>query len=69
MEEKKLLTRTCPKCGNICLTAEVAKIVPSSIVHMNMTCEHGHKWTEFYSLAYQGFWWDGKKYDSYGEQV
>lgn len=33
-----------------------------------MACENNHKWSEFYGLIYQGYWWDGKMYDSYGEE-
>jgi hypothetical protein len=68
MEEKKLFQRVCPKCGDICLAHEIVKVNLGSGAQVNMTCEKGHKWSEFYSLAYQGYWWDGKMYNSYGEE-
>ena len=69
MEDKKLFGRTCPNCGNLCQTNEIAKAALGSGIQANMSCEQGHKWSEFYSLSYQGYWWDGKKYDTYGEEI
>ena len=68
MEEKKLFGRFCPKCGEVCQTHEIAKIALGPGAQVNMSCEQGHKWSEFYCLDYQGYWWDGKMYDSYGEE-
>jgi len=68
MEEKKLFGRFCPKCGEVYKTLEIAKIALGSGVQVNMSCENNHKWSEFYNLDYQGYWWDGKMYDSYGEE-
>jgi hypothetical protein len=67
MEEKKLFGRFCPKCGELCVAQEIVKTALGSGVQVNMSCEQGHKWSEFYGLNYQGYWWDGKKYDIYGE--
>ena len=69
MEDKKLFGKTCPKCGNVCSAKEVASVKLGAGVQINMMCEDSHKWSEFYSLTYTGFWWDGKKYDTYGEEV
>jgi hypothetical protein len=69
MEEKKLFARLCPKCGKLCQTAEPTPINLGAGVQYNMQCEDGHKWSEFYCLTYTGYWWDGKKYDTYGEEV
>lgn len=66
--EEKLFSRTYPKCGNIYKGCQFAKADIGIGIHANMMCEQGHKWTEFYSLSYQGFWWDGKRYDSYGKE-
>lgn len=68
MEEKKLCGRLCPKCDEPCMTREVAKVSLGAGVQFNMQCENNHKWSEFYSLTYQGYWWDGKMYDSCGEE-
>ena len=68
MEEKKLFGRFCPKCGEVCKTSEIAKGALGSGAQVNMSCEQGHKWSEFYCLTYTGYWWDGKKYDGYGEE-
>ena len=37
-----------------------------AVVQVNMCCENGHKWSEFYTLNYSGFWFMGKHYDSLG---
>ena len=66
--EEKLFGRSCPKCGEVCVEHQLVKVNLGSGVQANMTCEQGHKWSEFYSLTYQGFWWNGKKYDSYGKE-
>lgn len=67
MEEKKLFGRFCPKCGEVCQTHEIVKVALGSGAQVNLSCEHGHKWSEFYHLTYIGYWWDGKHYDTYGE--
>jgi hypothetical protein len=67
MEDKKLFGRTCPKCGEIYQSCELVKVHLGAGVQANMQCPNNHKWTEFYTLDYQGYWWDGKIYDSYGE--
>ena len=33
-----------------------------------MSCDKGHKWSEFYNLSYQGYWWMGKMYDMCGDE-
>lgn len=66
--ENKLFNKLCPKCGELVQHAEIVKAGLGLGLHVNMSCEHGHKWTEFYTLSYQGFWWDGKLYDSYGNE-
>ncbi len=68
MEDNKLFGRTCPVCGEIYQSCEFAKVHLGTGVHANMTCPNGHRWTEFYSMSYQGYWWDGKMYDSYGDE-
>ena len=68
MEEKKLFGRFCPKCGGVYQTHEIVKIALGPGAQVNMSCENNHKWSEFYNLDYQGYWWDGKLYDSYGEE-
>lgn len=67
--EEKLFGRSCPKCGKLYQTAEVAMVSIGAGVQYNMQCENGHKWSEFYCLTYTGFWWDNKRYDSYGQEV
>ena len=66
MDEKKLFNRTCPKCGEIYRDRQVAKAGLSG-VQLNLICDQGHMWSEFYSLVYQGYWWNGKMYDTEGE--
>jgi hypothetical protein len=66
--EEKLFSRTCPKCGSICSEKQIAKVNLGPGAQVNMCCENGHKWTEFYSLTYHGYWWNGKMYNSYGEE-
>jgi hypothetical protein len=67
-ETKKLFSRVCPKCGEMCQTKEISKVGIGPGAQVNMCCENGHKWSEFYNLAYTGYWWDGKLYDTYGEE-
>jgi hypothetical protein len=69
MEDKKLFGRFCPKCGEVCQTHEIVKVALGPGVQVNMSCENNHKWSEFYQLTYTGYWWDGKMYDTYGEEV
>ena len=66
---EKLFGRLCPKCGEACQVHEVASVGLGVGIQYNMQCENGHKWSEFYQLTYTGFWWDGKRYDSYGQEV
>lgn len=68
MDEKKLFNRICPKCGEACCLYEIVKVTLGSDTQINMSCENNHKWSEFYTLDYQGYWWDGKMYDSFGEE-
>lgn len=67
--EEKLFGRFCPKCGKVCQTHEAVSVSLGAGVQYNMQCEDGHKWSEFYCLTYTGFWWDGKRYDTYGQEV
>lgn len=69
MEEKKLFSRTCPKCRGLYRECTFAKVGIGVGVHANMVCEQGHKWSEFYSLTYRGYWSNGKMYDSLGEEL
>lgn len=66
--KEKLFNRICPKCGELYIEQQVVKANIGSGAQINMRCENNHKWTEFYSLTYQGFWWDGKRYNSFGEE-
>ena len=67
--EEKLFGRTCPKCGEVYKECQFAKISLGAGVQANLTCEQGHQWSEFYQLSYQGYWFDGNKYDSYGNKI
>lgn len=67
--EEKLYGRACPKCGGSYVELQFAKVHLGHGAQVNLCCENGHKWSEFYSFTYQGYWYDGKKYDSYGEKV
>ena len=67
--EDKLFGRTCPKCGEPYKESQIAKVSLGAGAQVNLMCEQGHKWSEFYNLSYQGYWWDGKKYDTYGEVI
>ena len=68
MEDKKLLARYCPNCGELCTVHDIALTSLGAGVQFNMQCENGHKWSEFYTLTYRGYWYQGKKYSSYGEE-
>lgn len=68
MEDKKLFGRSCPRCGEACQTNEIVKVALGPGAQVNMSCENGHRWSEFYNLEYQGYWWNGKMYDSCGEE-
>ena len=69
MEDLKMFGRSCPKCGESYKDIEIAKAKLGPGVQINLMCEQSHKWSEFYTLFYQGYWWDGKKYDSYGKEL
>ena len=69
MDKVKLFDRYCPKCGELYKTCDLVKISLGAGVQANMSCEQGHKWSEFYCLTYTGFWWDGKRYDSFGNAL
>ena len=69
MEDKKFVGGICPKCFEPYATQQFAKIALGSGAQINMTCEQGHMWTEFYNLCYQGFWWNGQKYDTYSDPI
>lgn len=63
---EKLESRKCPDCGSIYASKEISKVSLGAVVQVNMCCENGHKWSEFYTLNYSGFWFMGKHYDSLG---
>lgn len=65
----KLFSRYCPKCNELYSRFEIAKVGLGSGVQVNMSCEHNHKWSEFFCLTYTGFWWSGARYDSYGNII
>jgi hypothetical protein len=67
--EEKLFGRVCPQCGEVYKQKQVAKAAIGSGVQFNLTCEQGHQWSEFYSVSYQGYWFNGKRYDSYGQEI
>lgn len=67
--ENKLFGRLCPKCGEMYKKYQIAKVALGPGAQINFMCEQEHKWSEFYSLSYQGYWWDGKRYDTYGQEV
>jgi hypothetical protein len=50
------------------LTQELAAVNLGSGAQYNMSCENGHKWSEFYNLEYRGYWYDKKHYGTYGEE-
>ncbi|MBQ8730854.1 MAG: hypothetical protein IJY81_06720 [Lachnospiraceae bacterium] len=65
--ENKCFKKICPKCANVYIDCEIAKVSLGKGVQLNLMCEQGHKWSEFYNLSYKGYWWDGKKYNNCGE--
>lgn len=67
--ENKLFGRVCPKCGEPYKECQIAKVSLGPGAQVNLMCEQGHKWSEFYNLSYQGYWWDGKRYNTYGEEI
>lgn len=67
MEDKKLAGWFCPECGEMFSTHQFANMSLGQGAQVNMSCEQGHKWSEFYSLTYQGFWSKGARYDSFGD--
>ena len=69
MEEKKLFGRFCPKCNELYVESQIAQASLGAGAQVNLMCEQGHKWSEFYHLDYQGYWCEGKKYDTYGEEL
>ena len=50
----KLEYRVCPECNNIYVKKSVAKIT-LNFLDVSMECENGHKWTEHFSLTYDGY--------------
>jgi len=68
VEEKKLFGKICPKCGELCIESQIVKSHLGAGAQVNMMCPNNHKWTEFYQFTFTGYWWDGKMYDSYGEE-
>jgi hypothetical protein len=69
MEEKKLFGKVCPTCGELYAECQYAVVALGVGVQINMMCEQQHKWSEFYHLTYAGYWCEGKKYDTYGEEL
>lgn len=65
----KLFSRYCPKCNELYSNLEIAKVNLGSGVQINMQCENGHKWSEFFFLTYAGYWYTGTLYDSYGNAL
>lgn len=64
----KETSRSCPKCGELYEECQIAKVGLGVGVHVNLRCPNNHKWTEFYSLVYRGYWSNHVMYDSYGEE-
>ena len=67
MEDKKLFGGVCPQCGKLYNSYQFTKIALGPGAQISMSCENSHNWLEFYNLSYQGFLWNDKNYDSYGE--
>ena len=44
----------CPECNNLYVKKSVAKIT-LNFLDVSMECEQGHKWTEHFSLTYDGY--------------
>jgi hypothetical protein len=69
MDESKFIGRICPKCNDLYQNYEIIKISLGTGVLINMSCGQGHLWTESYGLNYQGYWYEGKQYDTFGEEI
>ena len=66
----KNTSRCCPKWDKMYMELTIAKANLGEGIHANIMCPDGHKWTEFYSLNYNGYWSEGKIYNNDGyEQI
>lgn len=66
---EKLEGRICPDCGKLYASHDIRKVTLGPVVQIDMSCEAGHKWSEFYNLTYSGFWFTGKHYDAAGNEI
>lgn len=64
----KLFDRFCPVCGE-CDNLRQLKILNPSSIRIERQCPNKHRWAEDYTLSYQGYTYDHKSYDQYGQEV
>ena len=65
---EKLKGRICPECGEV-FTKHNTRLVALDHILVDMICEKGHQWKEYYYLGYSGFTYQGKNYCSYGKLI
>lgn len=60
--------RVCPQCGKIYSNKTVDKITLHDL-RVSMTCPDGHMWIENFTLSYQGYEYNNKKYNMFGGHI
>ena len=64
----KTENRICPVCGEVYTVKNVDKITLHSLL-VKMQCPNSHIWTEKYTLSYQGYEYNNKKYNQFGGNI
>jgi hypothetical protein len=63
----KLEYRRCPECGEVYTNKKVKKILLGRI-DVDLSCANNHSWTEHFTMTYDGFSYNGVRYDRYGDK-
>ena len=64
---EKLESRLCPICGKPC-TSKSGTVIGLTLKY-DMTCDNSHKWVEYYSLMYDGYKLNNKRYNRFGGEL
>ena len=61
-------SRTCPECGQV-YAQKATKLHGLHALTAAFTCPNNHRWTQSYSMTFTGYTYQGKSYDSFGNEI
>ena len=61
-------SRTCPECGQV-YAQRATKLHGLHALTAAFTCPNNHRWTQSQSMTFIGYTYQGKSYDSFGNEI